>query len=234
MQRADNRRGQYYFNPRAPHGARHESCVPCILPGHISIHALRMERDAINAPTINGTKNFNPRAPHGARPIVSPGLRSGRYFNPRAPHGARPFPLTARILSMRFQSTRSAWSATNILRWETPIYDISIHALRMERDCFPRLCSDWHVRFQSTRSAWSATHSFPQDITTTEFQSTRSAWSATGFCYRMVQEHMISIHALRMERDLVSLHQPHDRQDFNPRAPHGARQTSLTHFCQSA
>ena len=59
------------------------------------------------------------------------------------------------------------------------------------------------------------------------FQSTRSAWSATVRGRRVKPELAISIHALRMERDgtyagcAVSYH------DFNPRAPHGARQEKI-------
>jgi len=56
----------------------------------ISIHALRMERDAKHSIITLSAADFNPRAPHGARQsyIKIP------YF------------------IKEFQSTRSAWSAT--------------------------------------------------------------------------------------------------------------------------
>ena len=78
----------------------------------ISIHALRMERDGRARSFLFRSTDFNPRAPHGAR---------------RARHQAPPFPA-------RFQSTRSAWSATISRRVGVRQSRISIHALRMERD----------------------------------------------------------------------------------------------------
>ena len=124
------------FNPRAPHGARLPSspeptftlvfqstrsawsatCAlqhgfpvflisihalrmerdaflqPVVHIGAISIHALRMERDGLALSPKRTTPNFNPRAPHGARPKPRPVSASGANFNPRAPHGARPLP----------------------------------------------------------------------------------------------------------------------------------------------
>ena len=102
---------------------------------------------------------------------------------------------------------------------------ISIHALREERDEI--LCSRrtrLH-RFQSTRSARSATKRTRLSSSTGwRFQSTRSARSATR-CIRLPRFlSPISIHALREERDIA------DRparlsgfRYFNPRAPRGAR-----------
>ena len=63
---------------------------------------------------------------------------------------------------------------------------ISIHALRMERDC-PR---------------------YGEIIETVKFQSTRSAWSATQ----------------------KTTHTKHHLPDFNPRAPHGARRRCTMDF----
>ena len=57
--------------------------------------------------------------------------------------------------------------------------EISIHALRMERD--------------------SEAFRFP--VFYRKFQSTRSAWSATSFFFIWPSLSGISIHALRMERD---------------------------------
>ena len=82
----------------------------------ISIHALRMERDRSPAPAEARLSHFNPRAPHGAR--------QGRHengcgmpdFNPRAPHGARPGEIFEKAAGQKFQSTRSAWSATTYLQ----------------------------------------------------------------------------------------------------------------------
>ena len=78
----------------------------------ISIHALRRERDAIQFTFIFAFADFNPRAPQGARQVL--------------------FWAGLRIKS--FQSTRSAGSATHFFAAEIVQHQISIHALRRERD----------------------------------------------------------------------------------------------------
>ena len=150
------------------------------------------------------------------------------------------------ITNMIFQSTRSAWSATQEFGDGYDIYTISIHALRMERDAtisnsstsnmvFQSTRSAWSataidsrpllmVKFQSTRSAWSATAPPVGVPETNRFQSTRSAWSATRASGAPTGRMAISIHALRMERDFFWIKNIVPEQDFNPRAPHGARQ----------
>ena len=103
---------QHYFNPRAPHGARPGKLTFTKTVALISIHALRMERDYIKIINLLRYSHFNPRAPHGARP--------GRLLAERSIN--------------KFQSTRSAWSATSAYVRVTQRQRISIHALRMERD----------------------------------------------------------------------------------------------------
>ena len=56
----------YYFNPRAPYGAR-------------PVFDKRLHR----------VNNFNPRAPYGARRTTPQPVCPYSYFNPRAPYGAR-------------------------------------------------------------------------------------------------------------------------------------------------
>ena len=81
------------------------------------------------------------------------------------------------------------------------IDNISIHALRKERDVFPRLRMRIFDIFQSTRSARSATYTRENDFLSSVFQSTRSARSAT------------SVRGSRHR----------GKEYFNPRAPQGAR-----------
>ncbi len=128
---------------------------------------------------------------------------------------------------------------------------ISIHALREERDCRrigyiqpfrdfnpraprgarplrrPSLAATW--QFQSTRSARSATSKIKiESKDAVKFQSTRSARSATIYNSPARIPTVISIHALREERDSFrSLRVPLLRY-FNPRAPRGARQQKNT------
>ena len=88
---------------------------------------------------------------------------------------------------------------------------ISIHALREERDR-----SETPSRWRSLR-----------------FQSTRSARSATSSSRSRVDSLTISIHALREERDAVPVAAAGLGNDFNPRAPRGARRQHLFFCCQA-
>ena len=146
-----------------------------------------------------------------------------------------------------FQSTRSARSATRRDHADQRLRNISIHALREERDLFDLVEAAGFGVFQSTRSARSATLCLASiqganpnfnpraprgarrllwDYYTLAdlFQSTRSARSATAHFRQGAPHFVISIHALREERD------PRGRRPlwcrslyFNPRAPRGAR-----------
>ena len=122
-------------------------------------------------------------------------------FNPRAPQGARRVGITGTHEAVGFQSTRSARSATSPILQRALLIDISIHALRKERDISnPPACASYRhfnprapqgarptagslysvqLLFQSTRSARSATELRPRDVDSWIFQSTRSARSAT-------------------------------------------------------
>jgi len=188
------------FNPRAPHGARREYTEDSADLCKISIHALRMERDLVPLAYAVFPSNFNPRAPHGAR-LGASGIRG---------------------LSLKFQSTRSAWSAT----WTNG-----------ETDANPR--------FQSTRSAWSATDRMFIDRARSEIsihalRMERDAFALQASCHPVISIHAlrmerdlappcvcrlfkISIHALRMERDNTTYREVTINEHFNPRAPHGAR-----------
>ena len=83
-------------------------------------------------------KHFNPRAPQGARQPRHFGIQLYRHFNPRAPQRARPEFDSDGQCYQRFQSTRSAGSATGRNHRAVRPQGISIHALRRERDA-PRI-----------------------------------------------------------------------------------------------
>ena len=176
----------------------------------ISIHALRMERDARPALPAPSACYFNPRAPHGARLSVNSHCYVADSFqSTRSAWSATWYYLLVN-LSTRFQSTRSAWSATAHthallcgIRYFNPR---APHGARRGSLPVRRLCA----RFQSTRSAWSATIDSTFIIKVKRFQSTRSAWSATGKDQRRLYDH----------------------RDFNPRAPHGARRMTQAQLAQ--
>ena len=78
------------FNPRSPHGERHEMLQTAAWARCISIHALLTESDRRPPEGEEDTKYFNPRSPHGERP--------GIYARPQ--------------LAVKFQSTLSSRRAT--------------------------------------------------------------------------------------------------------------------------
>ncbi len=168
------------FNPRAPRGARLHPFIPNKSAHCISIHALREERDKYTTSKTDKTDNFNPRAPRGARP--------GR--------GQR------KSANTRFQSTRSARSATGGGCCVRDCLCISIHALREERDWAVTVPQARQYGFQSTRSARSATIDTNCGFPFPAYFNPRAPRGAR--------------HTRRALRALQNLY-------FNPRAPRGAR-----------
>ena len=102
----------------------------------ISIHTLRMEGDKSNRIPLRPNSNFNPHPPHGGRPWASPGALIGQD---------------------KFQSTPSAWRATDDGGRDPCPAAISIYTLRMEGDCSTAIPARSSLKFQSTPSAWRAT-----------------------------------------------------------------------------
>ena len=81
-----------------------------------------------------------------------------RYFYPRPPSGGRPvlgcYPVA---VNQRFLSTPSEWRATPDRVSGCRSQCISIHALRVEGDCFFEVLTVRIVKFLSTPSEWRAT-----------------------------------------------------------------------------
>ena len=95
------------------------------------------------------------------------------------------------------------------------------------RPCATRVSFNCSI-FQSTRPVWGATTMIVCQRMVDGFQSTRPVWGATITAKRLQQRRGISIHAPRVGRDLsvqLVFHQP--MQNFNPRAPCGARHASF-------
>ncbi len=125
------------FNPRAPHGARHQSIDSTIWFVNVSIHAPRTGRDGGRTNVNQRIRpSFNPRAPHGARPAASRlSSWAATGFNPRAPHGARRSDSHKGVLledvSIHAPRTgRDLPTAGASMR----LRDVSIHAPRTGRD----------------------------------------------------------------------------------------------------
>ena len=125
-----------HFNPRSPHGERHQCELLGLFAG-----------------------DFNPRSPHGERLRPTWGVldelhisthapRTGsddaphtdadavllENFNPRSPHGERPYTIARRCADKRFQPTLPARGATNDPRWDHLKTSISTHAPRTGSD----------------------------------------------------------------------------------------------------
>ena len=189
------------FNPRAPCGARHGLC-----PNRQQKRVFQSTRplrgatnDALYRLFIH--LHFNPRAPCGARPLAMIICTPFSNFNPRAPCGARPRRDGRCPKAVPFQSTRPLRGATGIAGQALLAIAISIHApLAGRDDCTaPRLYIIYI--FQSTRPL-------------------RGATQAIRGCDQWTQ---ISIHAPLAGRDTQQQAKRHLSQNFNPRAPCGAR-----------
>ena len=77
------------FNPRSPHGERHDGTDKRLMDELISIHAPRTGSDGKVCADSARYGYFNPRSPHGERRSVNFGRSDGKDFNPRSPHGER-------------------------------------------------------------------------------------------------------------------------------------------------
>ena len=123
---------------------------------------------------------------------------------------------------------------------------ISIHALRGEGDLFIRIDAGIISRFLSTPSGWRATvrrcpgtassaHFYPRppgggrpsrspmNLRRRRFLSTPSGWRATNYPVITDIQVGISIHALRVEGDGISMISAESFINFYPRPPGGGR-----------
>ena len=191
----------------------------------LSIHALRMESDAFSSQTTTSYAPFYPRSPHGERrDRHSNRTVYGRAFYPRSPHGERHadanISRTDQILSIHALRMESdVWAVPALCG----VSSLSIHALRMESDsvldCFHKASID----FLSTLSAWRATWGSFNKLSCKIFLSTLSAWRATLEALLLGTTPTLSIHALRMESDILHGNFHFYRTAFYPRSPHGER-----------
>ena len=179
--RAAYRRLQrWYFNPRAPcgarpqirarigHGSAFQSTRPvwgATSPGQaaralraISIHAPRVGRDVTTLTRIN-VDFISIHAPRVGRDVEQPpGQRDSAEISIHAPRVGRDE--SSRILPRGvtvFQSTRPVWGATLGYEHTKVLVCISIHAPRVGRDMPCSFSSLACASFQSTRPVWGAT-----------------------------------------------------------------------------
>ena len=228
------------FNPRAPCGARRAVRNDLKTHLHISTHAplagrdqykqisqARTENISTHAPLagrdqqqrarLRGSPHFNPRAPCGARRYTIPKSLDGvaisthapiirefrqRHFNPRAPCGARPGWPDDRYDHINFNPRAPCGARPKPAKVRHLAMDISTHAPLAGRDRM-FLSQTFHKKlFQPTRPLRGATFITGRPSDRLKFQPTRPLRGATPF---------------------PSSHKPRTRENFNPRAPCGAR-----------
>ena len=226
-------------------------CASCHYCGKISIHAPRTGSDHIYAHFPLGAGNFNPRSPHGERRarrwtacglygisihaprtgsddvVVAPRLflnisihapRTGSdlqlpeipevepYFNPRSPHGERPD-----------RAHRRAGAAEDF----NPRSPHGERRRRITKEC-------WQEEYFNPRSPHGERQRRPAHRGAVRgFQSTLPARGATRMALPDALPQAISIHAPRTGSDMLGRKKMANvMTHFNPRSPHGERQSS--------
>ena len=186
---------------------------------------MRRATKVLNKSTVK-LPDFNPRSPWGERPHAAKVDKiKSTDFNPRSPWGERPNAIIQMFQYPTNFNPRSPWGERHILDWiDTPVFLISIHALREESDKQPRVNQRWWLWFQSTLSVRRATISaIAEQTAETIFQSTLSVRRATKSVSIKDDNGYISIHALREESDQPANSCFKALTDFNPRSPWGER-----------
>ena len=200
----DSDRGLWFQSTRPARGATHDGGR--LRRGvRVSIHAPRAGRDFGRSVGHLRQRCFNPRAPRGARQDAVCNGTGWACFNPRAPRGARRKTASFPSAAESFQSTRPARGATQR----------SARFLASTRGFNPR--APRGARPASRRSIRRPG----------AFQSTRPARGATTSRSMPPQIAQVSIHAPRAGRDTPPRRGTGAMQGFNPRAPRGARPTSI-------
>ena len=168
-------------------------------------------------------------------------------FYPRPPGGGRRYELIAKYdMQIEFLSTPSGWRATaysNTVQvlWEISIHalrvegdrimspslmrsTISIHALRVEGDGRNSYCYFIAKVFLSTPSGWRATNGVRPQLHRIKISIHALRVEGDPLKYRTPPKHpRISIHALRVEGDRASHASVATRSNFYPRPPGGGR-----------
>ena len=194
------------FNPRARGGATNGRGIRACEPA-ISIHAPRVGRDEDKS-AIEFQVMISIHAPRVGRDGRSPPSSAG---------------------SSVFQSTRPVWGATVQMQVVTVVVHISIHAPRVGRDRKRRSNRSGRVYF-NPRAPCGARRSARHCLAVSGgFQSTRPVWGAT------MASHVWSMaYSFQSTRPVWGATYPWDwvikNDDFNPRAPCGARPGVLRHL----
>ena len=169
-----------HFNPRSPHGERLTFFAFLYRLFRISIHAPRMGSDEIVMTESELRELFQSTLPAwGATCISNIKLKLRTYFNPRSPHGER-------------HTFFCLWRV-----WR----QISIHAPRMGSDSTALESNITNGIFQSTLPAWGATKGKTRKTAPKRNFNPRSPHGERPIPTSSRPSAVISIHAPRMGSD---------------------------------
>ena len=194
----------------------------------ISIHALRVEGDEPPEPPEPTPGNFYPRPPGGGRQT---GNVTGIHTHWISIHALR-----VEGDEDYAGNFGQAMISIHALRVEGdhdpgrfPRHDrgISIHALRVEGDNEEVSDVDIDGYFYPRPPGGGRRRRPAQFPPRLLFLSTPSGWRATGRCASVRQRVVISIHALRVEGDVVTFQEIIQNVHFYPRPPGGGRLLSI-------
>ena len=213
------------FNPRAPCGARPCAFLIDHINANISTHAPLAGRDSITLIILICISIFQPTRPLRGATYYGLVRRYVFYhFNPRAPCGARPGGRACNTPTFLFQPTRPLRGATDIFCSSVWIETISTHAPLAGRDSSIWVLFLLLSIFQPTRPLRGATIAPVLLWNTAPFQPTRPLRGAT----RNLRALPLRNSVFQPTRPLrgatfVAFGMEVINDDFNPRAPCGAR-----------
>ena len=152
------------------------------------------------------SSHFNPRAPCGARLGILGNYDPVIVISIHAPRAGRDYIIGYKFpIDFRFQSTRPVRGATEMTIDNNQSIQISIHAPRAGRDASPDMFGIKNAKFQSTRPVRGATIRGGHAEMRFQFQSTRPVRGATVRPILRKVALVISIHAPRAGRDVITL-----------------------------
>ncbi len=133
--------------------------------------------------------------------------------------------------ALRFLSTPSGWRATGCMRFKDLQAKISIHALRVEGDIFFAAVISYSGKFLSTPSGWRATRREWERLRTRRYFYPRPPGGGRRVESGSAFAHVgISIHALRVEGDVILRHNRDKPFPFLS-TPSGWRATIMQKLC---
>ena len=238
---------RFAFYPRPPDGGRLLVITHLKWVVGISIHALRVKAtQPCSAPaflsrflsTLFGWRaiccppkrtvfhqDFYPRPPGGGRPSSAiSNILSGVFLSTPSGWRATKNPRKSRKAAEEFLSTPSGWRATWEIAAAMKMYNISIHALRVEGDESLSRSLSARARFLSTPSGWRATLSArAYSNNTVTFLSTPSGWRATSSTQHSTQHRVYFYPRPPGGGRPGSSGRPATLVNFYPRPPGGGR-----------